>query len=88
MSNLEIWDYLTAENLFTGPTYDVEMIADFEMSDPAQSSTGDVDREDLQRCVTGCYGMFHSICFILFFFSKSLKSKKKESLISFFIIAL
>ena len=61
VSNLEIWDYLTAENLFTGPTYDVEMIADFEMSDPAQSSTGDVDREDLQRCVTGCYGVFHSI---------------------------
>ena len=45
------------ENLFTGPTYDVEMMADFEMANPGnESASADIDREDLQRCVTGCYG--------------------------------
>jgi len=58
ISNLEVWDYLTVENLFTGPTYDVEMMADFEMANPGNESSAlaDIDREDLQRCVTGCYG--------------------------------
>lgn len=60
VSNLEIWDYYTAENLYTGPTYDLELIADFDIAspgnEPAANVPQDVEREDSQRCFTGCYG--------------------------------
>ena len=60
---MEIWDYYTAENLYTGPTYDLELISDFEMANPSNetsltstNNSPDIDREDSQRCLTGCYG--------------------------------
>ncbi|XP_047135249.1 myotubularin-related protein 13 isoform X1 [Hydra vulgaris] len=62
ISNLEIWDYYIAENLYTGPTYDPEIISDFDMGTSINevgvdtNTSNDVDREDSQRCVTGCYG--------------------------------
>jgi len=62
ISNLEVWDYYTYENLYTGPTYDLELITDFEMANPSNESLStdtnvtDIDREDTQRCLTGCYG--------------------------------
>ena len=62
ISNLEIWDYFIAENLYTGPTYDLELVSDFDMGTSNNevavdaNIANDVDREDSQRCVTGCYG--------------------------------
>ena len=46
--------------MYTGPTYDLELIADFEIAspgnEPGNMQTPDVEREDSQRCFTGCYG--------------------------------
>ena len=61
ISNLEIWDYYTAENLYTGPTYDLELLSDFEMASPGTEGpvsslqAPDVEREDSQRCFTGLW---------------------------------
>lgn len=60
MSNLEIWDYYTSENLYTGPIYDLELFADLELANVSNeggvTANPDIDREDFQTCLNGCYG--------------------------------
>lgn len=60
VSNLEIWDYYTSENLYTGPIYDLELFADLELANVSNeggvTANPDIDREDFQTCLNGCYG--------------------------------
>ena len=55
MSNLKVWKYYTTENLFTGPTYDLELIHEMESTLEDEPSAGG-NQDTLGRCMSGCYG--------------------------------
>ncbi len=62
VSNLQVWDFYTSENLYTGPIYDLEVMSDMDTVNPnseaasqAQATAVEV-KEDWGQCLMGCYG--------------------------------
>eukprot|EP00794_Sanderia_malayensis_P018071 gene18071-19880_t len=62
VSNLNVWDFYTNENLYTGSIYDLEVMSDMDTVNPNSEATSQAQgtavevREDWGQCLMGCYG--------------------------------